>query len=403
MAQFVGNVRGGSLTLRQSASTSSSRVSTIPDGTALQLETCSANDWFYTTYNGQSGYVVAQYIAITNDGGVCQVDNSGSLNIRKTPSSSATRLYQAAAGSQLRLLDTTSVPNWYRVSGANGTGWAVSSYLSVVSQPSSSSSLSLGDEGAEVSAVQEKLMSKHYYFGHSDGVFDTRTEWAVKYFQDRNSLTVDGIVGPATSAKLNDPDAVIGVSTNVVDRVVGGPAEPNIKMNNPIWTNVVWDANNTSETETIGTSGNAPTAVAIMFSTMWENAITPPVIAQWAKNANLRDETGTKGVVDSFFTRVASEWQVAYEGTDKNTANYTLAEMQNYLNQGGLMLVRLTNHGAGSAYTNGATYVVIYKIDSSGVHVENSNAGSNATISTAAWNAGRDYWIHEVHRYRFVD
>lgn len=138
MARFNGNVRGGSLALRQSASTGASRIDTIPNNTALQLDTCSAHDWFYTEYNGQPGYVLAQYIAITNDGGTCTVNSSGRLNIRKTPSSGASSIYQAEAGSQLRLLDNTTISGWWRVSSSEGTGWAVSSYLQLGTAPGSS-------------------------------------------------------------------------------------------------------------------------------------------------------------------------------------------------------------------------------------------------------------------------
>lgn len=400
MARFNGNVRGGSLALRQSASTGSSRLTSIPNGTALQLDTCSAHDWFYTTYNGQSGYVVAQYIAITNDGGTCTVDNSGRLNIRKTPSSSATSIYQAAAGTQLRLLDNTTVSGWWRVSSSEGTGWAVSSYLELGIAPGSSGGAFDENDEEQVFAVQQLLSNKHYSYGYGDGIFDERTKWAVKYFQQRNGLTPDGVVGSATMAMLNNPDAAKGVGNAVLNRTNGGPAVTDIKMGNSLWSNVVWDAENTTTVETIGSSGNAPTAIAIMLSTLYKRAFTPPVVANWAKIASLRDENGNTGVTAEFFPRAASEWMLAYDG---NSTNLSIADMQQYIAQGGLMIARLTSQGAGSAYTGGATYVVIYNVDSEGVHLVNSNAASNATISTAAWNAGRGTWIHEVHKYQLRD
>lgn len=88
------------------------------------------NDWFQTSFNGTSGYVVAQYIAVTSGTGTCTVTTaSDPLNIRKTPSTSATVIYRAAKGATLSLLDNSSVAGWFRVSSASGTGWGSSDYL----------------------------------------------------------------------------------------------------------------------------------------------------------------------------------------------------------------------------------------------------------------------------------
>lgn len=133
MATFTGKVRGGSLNMRQSCSTSATRLASIPDGTTLSVQTVSGqNDWFQTSYSGKTGYVVAQYIAVTSGVSTCTVTTqSDPLNIRKTPTTSATAIYTAAKGSTLCLLDSASVSGWYRVSSASGTGWASSAYLTI--------------------------------------------------------------------------------------------------------------------------------------------------------------------------------------------------------------------------------------------------------------------------------
>ena len=133
MAIYNGKVRGGSLNLRQTASTSATVLASIPNNTSLVLETVNGqNAWFKTSYNGENGYVVAQYIAITSGVDTCTVTTaSGSLNIRKTPSSGASVIYTAARNSLLYLLDSTSITDWYRVSSSSGTGWAMSSFLTI--------------------------------------------------------------------------------------------------------------------------------------------------------------------------------------------------------------------------------------------------------------------------------
>lgn len=55
-----------------------------------------------------------------------------------------------------------------------------------------------GSSGAEVREIQTKLKSWGYYNGDIDGVYGSRTVTAVKNFQRKNGLTVDGIAGDAT-------------------------------------------------------------------------------------------------------------------------------------------------------------------------------------------------------------
>lgn len=59
-----------------------------------------------------------------------------------------------------------------------------------------------GSTGATVRTIQQKLKNWGYYFGEVDGIFGSKTTEAVKYFQRRNGLTVDGIVGKNTAAAM---------------------------------------------------------------------------------------------------------------------------------------------------------------------------------------------------------
>ncbi len=59
-----------------------------------------------------------------------------------------------------------------------------------------------GSRGEEVRQIQQKLKNWGYYSGSVDGIYGTQTQNAVKYFQRKNGLTVDGIAGKNTLAAM---------------------------------------------------------------------------------------------------------------------------------------------------------------------------------------------------------
>lgn len=59
-----------------------------------------------------------------------------------------------------------------------------------------------GSSGATVKKVQQKLKNWGYYSGSVDGIYGKNTVTAVKLFQKKNGLTVDGIAGTKTLAAM---------------------------------------------------------------------------------------------------------------------------------------------------------------------------------------------------------
>ena len=59
-----------------------------------------------------------------------------------------------------------------------------------------------GSSGGTVTEIQTRLKNWGYYSGAVDGVYGSRTEAAVKLFQQKNGLTADGKCGPKTLAAL---------------------------------------------------------------------------------------------------------------------------------------------------------------------------------------------------------
>lgn len=62
--------------------------------------------------------------------------------------------------------------------------------------------IKVGSRGQTVRTIQTKLKRWGYYKGSVDGIFGSQTKSAVQYFQRKNGLTADGIVGKATAKAL---------------------------------------------------------------------------------------------------------------------------------------------------------------------------------------------------------
>lgn len=88
-----------------------------------------------------------------------------------------------------------------------------------------------GSRGDEVIQIQTKLKRWGYYNGNIDGIYGSQTQEAVRYFQRKNGLTVDGIAGPKTLAAMGITSSSLGSSSssnssnvNLLARLIYGEA-----------------------------------------------------------------------------------------------------------------------------------------------------------------------------------
>ena len=99
--------------------------------------------------------------------------------------------------------------------------------------PTAAAVLKKGSSGADVKTLQRRLKQLGYYTGSVDGDFGDATEKALRAFQDRNNLLVDGIAGKSTMAKLNSSNAVKAAAATATPRKTATPkpkttATPNL-------------------------------------------------------------------------------------------------------------------------------------------------------------------------------
>ena len=88
-----------------------------------------------------------------------------------------------------------------------------------------------GSRGEEVRTIQTKLKRWGYYNGKVDGIFGSQTLAAVKYFQRKNGLVVDGIAGKRTLEAMgiftssgNSGSSSSSSDLNLLSRLVYGEA-----------------------------------------------------------------------------------------------------------------------------------------------------------------------------------
>ena len=67
---------------------------------------------------------------------------------------------------------------------------------------SAQAAVAWGDRGEDVTRIQQRLRQYGYMDAPADGIFGQATYNAVVWFQRKNGLKADGVVGPATAAAL---------------------------------------------------------------------------------------------------------------------------------------------------------------------------------------------------------
>ena len=80
--------------------------------------------------------------------------------------------------------------------------FALNIFIIALAQHASADLYKKGSSGAVVREIQTRLKNWGYYSGAVDGVYGSKTEEAVRWFQRKNGLSVDGQVGNLTLAAL---------------------------------------------------------------------------------------------------------------------------------------------------------------------------------------------------------
>ena len=164
-AVAVGATTGSSLRLREEPSTSSSIVTTLNKGIAVAVLDNSIDGWYKISYNGNSGYVSADYMVIDKDNVFTTYGrtNGDGINVRSAASTDGEILDSVNSGTIVTVNGFED--GWYKVTCKYGTeGYIRSDFLDLTSSNSSASG------AAEL--AKQYLGTRYVYGGSSSSGFD---------------------------------------------------------------------------------------------------------------------------------------------------------------------------------------------------------------------------------------
>lgn len=204
----VGIVDASALKLRAEASISSSCLTLLPEGAAVVVEDDSIDGWYKVRYEGEAGYLSAEYVTFSatadaklGDGMV----NGDAVNVRSAAGTDASRVAVLNTGAFVAI---TGMENgWYKVSFNDKTGYIRSDFVDVskealASRGAEATASTPSSKGSEiVSYAKQFLGVKYVYGGSSSKGFDCSgfTMAMMKHFGYSLPHTATGQMGYGTS------------------------------------------------------------------------------------------------------------------------------------------------------------------------------------------------------------
>lgn len=165
IATGAGCTTGSSLRLRAEPSTSASVVTTLDKSVAVAILDDSVDGWYKIAYNGNTGYVSADYLNVDQDNVFTTYGrvNSDGVNVRSGASTDSSVL--ATIEEDAIVTVNGLVDGWYDVTCEYGTeGYIRSDFLDLTESSSSNSDI--------VATAKQYLGTGHVYGGASPSGFD---------------------------------------------------------------------------------------------------------------------------------------------------------------------------------------------------------------------------------------
>jgi peptidoglycan hydrolase-like protein with peptidoglycan-binding domain len=202
-----------------------------------------------------------------------------------------------------------------------------------------------------------------------DGIFGPITAGAVKALQKAGGLKEDGVIGPVTWKYLLTVHDPAGA-------VKPPPAQPiDFKQYDSRWAKLPYTVNpKASPPQTIKSSGCGPTAAADIVAALFNPKITPVEMCKAAVDRGYR--TRSSGTSRAFFDWLATQYPFKDYKRTTNTSILTAALMS-----GKAWAVALMGPGH---FTTGGHYICCYDYDQANNYIHAHDPGSSTRKGASA-------------------
>lgn len=146
------------LRVRAEASAQADVLSTLPNGTAVEVLQPECDGWYQISFQDTMGYVSADYLAVEREVTYGKVV-VGPLNIRTGPGTDYGKAGQLSADAVVEILDQTD--GWYQID----QGYVSSDYVAMIAADEAAALLSGSGLGQEISQYAQTLIGCRYVYG----------------------------------------------------------------------------------------------------------------------------------------------------------------------------------------------------------------------------------------------
>lgn len=158
--------------LRTGAGTDNAIIATVGEGTALIVEADTGSGWYKVNYDGESGYMSADYLSFSETMDLTAqgwVDGSD-VRMRAAAGTDSEIVRVTTYGESVEILGVDG--EWYKVSAGGKTGYIRGDYVSFT-EPDPSQAPAAGSIGEQIVAYAEQFLGTPYVWaGSSPSGFD---------------------------------------------------------------------------------------------------------------------------------------------------------------------------------------------------------------------------------------
>lgn len=158
--------------LRTGAGTGNAIIATVGEGTALIVEADTGSGWYKVNYDGESGYMSADYLSFSETMDLTAqgwVDGSD-VRMRAAAGTDSEIVRVTTYGESVEILGVDG--EWYKVSAGGQTGYIRGDYVSFT-EPDPSQAPAAGSIGEQIVAFAEQFLGTPYVWaGSSPSGFD---------------------------------------------------------------------------------------------------------------------------------------------------------------------------------------------------------------------------------------